>query len=63
MAPMTRPNQPSIKAAGPQFIWDLKGLNQSSATAAFRWRVFMTSLAGLPPVYGFLGKAGILWTS
>lgn len=63
MAPMTRPNQPSIKAAGPQFIWDLKGLNQSSATAAFRWRVFMTSLAGLPPVYGFLGKAGILWAS
>jgi hypothetical protein len=25
MAPMTRPNQPSLKAAGPQFIWDLKG--------------------------------------
>lgn len=67
MAPMTRPNQASSpgggKAAGPQFIWDLKGLNQSSATAAFRWRVFMTSQAGLPPVYGFLGKAGILWAS
>jgi len=45
MAPMTRPNQPSIKssATSPQFIWDLKGLNQSSATAAFRWRVFMRS--------------------
>ena len=65
MAPMTRPNQLSIKrsATSPQFIWDLKGLNQSSATAAFRWRVFMRSQAGLPPVYGFLGKAGILWAS
>jgi hypothetical protein len=43
MWPMTRPNQPSDSAAGPQFIWDLKALNQSSATAAFRWAVFMTS--------------------
>lgn len=63
LIPMTRPNQPSLKAAGPQYIWDLKGLNQSSATAAFAWRVFMTSQAGLPPVYGFLGKAGIIWRS
>lgn len=51
------------KASGPQYIWDLKGLNQSSARAAFRWAVFMTSQAGLPPVYGFQGKAGILWSS
>jgi hypothetical protein len=43
LIPMTRPNRPSAKAAGPQYIWDLKGLNQSSATAAFAWRVFMTS--------------------
>lgn len=63
MWPMTRPNQPSVKAAGPQFIWDLKALNISSPTAAFRWAVFMTSQAGLPPVYGFLGKAGIIWAS
>ncbi len=63
MWPMTRPNQPSVKAAGPQFIWDLKALNQSSATAAFAWAVFMTSQAGLPPVYGFLGKAGIIWAT
>lgn len=59
--PMTRPNQPSVQAAGPQFIWDLKALNQSSATAAFRWAIFMISQAGLPPVYAFLGKAGIIW--
>jgi NADH:ubiquinone oxidoreductase subunit 2 (subunit N) len=36
-------------------------MNQSSAPAAFRWAVFMTSLAGLPPVYSFLGKAAIIW--
>lgn len=47
--------------AAPQFLWDLKGLNRSSARAAFRWAVFMTSLAGLPPVYSFLGKAAIIW--
>lgn len=66
MWPMTRPQQPSgtgRKAAGPQYIWDLKAQNQSSRTAAFRWAVFMTSQAGLPPVYGFLGKAGIIWTA
>nr|YP_009449859.1 NADH dehydrogenase subunit 2 [Pectinodesmus pectinatus]ANG44796.1 NADH dehydrogenase subunit 2 [Pectinodesmus pectinatus] len=63
MWPMTRPNQPSVKAAGPQFIWDLKALNQSSATAAFRWAVFFVGLRGLPPVYGFLGKAGIIWAA
>jgi len=62
MWPMTRPNQPFGKKAGPQYIWDLKALNQSSPRAAFRWAVMMTSLAGLPPVYGFLGKAGIIWS-
>jgi hypothetical protein len=44
---------PTSIRRGPQFLWDLKGLNQSSAAAAFRWAVFMTSLAGLPPVYSF----------
>ena len=47
--------------AAPQFLWDQKGLNRSSARAAFRWAVFMTSLAGLPPVYSFQGKAAIIW--
>ena len=47
--------------AAPQFLWDLKGQNKTSARAAFRWAVFMTSLAGLPPVYSFLGKASIIW--
>jgi hypothetical protein len=39
--------------AAPQFLWDLKGLNRSSARAAFRWAVFMRSFAGLPPVFSF----------
>lgn len=49
------------RGAAPQFLWDLKGQNKTSARAAFRWAVFMTSLAGLPPVYSFLGKAAIIW--
>ena len=43
----------SQKWRGPQYLWDLKGLNQSSATTAFRWAVLMVSLAGIPPVYAF----------
>lgn len=52
---------PQRGRAAPQFLWDLKGMNRSSARAAFRWAVFMTSLAGLPPVYSFQGKAAIIW--
>lgn len=51
----------NVGGAAPQFLWDQKGLNRSSARAAFRWAVFMTSQAGLPPVYSFQGKAAILW--
>lgn len=47
--------------AAPQYLWDLKGLNSSSPRAAQRWAVFMTSFAGLPPVYSFQGKAGLIW--
>lgn len=47
----------------PQFLWDLKGLNTSSARAAFRWAVFMACQAGLPPAYSFQGKAAILWNA
>jgi hypothetical protein len=44
---------PLAQSSAPQFLWDLKGLNTSSARAAFRWAVFMTCLAGLPPAYSF----------
>jgi NADH-quinone oxidoreductase subunit N len=63
MVQYVRPNQPSVKVAGPQYIWDLKGLNQSSRSMAFAWAVFMVRLRGLPPVYGFLGKAAIILSS
>jgi NADH:ubiquinone oxidoreductase subunit 2 (subunit N) len=56
MWPMTRPTGGRVvpsAAVGPQYVWDLKALNQSSAPAAFAWAVFMARLAGLPPVYGF----------
>jgi NADH:ubiquinone oxidoreductase subunit 2 (subunit N) len=51
------------KKTGPQYLWDLKGLNRSSARIAMRWAILMVSLAGIPPVYAFLGKAAILWQS
>lgn len=54
---------PFYKFSGPQYLWDLKGLNQSSARIAMRWAILMISLAGLPPMYAFLGKAAILWES
>ena len=52
---------PTRVRRAPQFLWDQKGQNQSSAAAAFRWAVFMTRFAGLPPVYSFQGKAAIIW--
>lgn len=44
MWPMTRPTGAhNHSTAGPQYIWDLKALNQSSSAAAFAWAVFMAS--------------------
>lgn len=54
---------PLGQSSAPQFLWDLKGLNTSSARAAFRWAVFMTCQAGLPPAYSFQGKAAIIWNA
>lgn len=54
---------PLAQSSAPQFLWDLKGLNTSSARAAFRWAVFMTCQAGLPPAYSFQGKAAIIWNA
>jgi NADH:ubiquinone oxidoreductase subunit 2 (subunit N) len=51
------------KYSGPQYLWDLKGLKESSPRMAFRWRVLLVSLAGIPPVYAFVGKAAIIWQS
>lgn len=56
--PFARPGQ---SLAGPQYIWDLSGLNQTSPAAGTAWAGAMLSLAGLPPVAGFLAKLGVFW--
>ncbi len=53
--------QSGSQSGGPQYIWDLAGLNLSLPLAATAWGVAMLSLAGLPPVAGFLGKLGLFW--
>ena len=58
MWPINRANQ---KLSGPQYIWDLVGFNQTAPAAAAAWAGIMLSLAGLPPVAGFLGKLGLFW--
>lgn len=58
MWPINRSNQ---KLSGPQYIWDLVGFNKTSPAAATAWAGIMLSLAGLPPVAGFLGKLGLFW--
>ena len=58
MWPFHRPGQ---SLSGPQYIWDLSALNQTSPAAATAWAGVMLSLAGLPPVAGFLGKLGLFW--
>lgn len=58
MWPFGRPGQ---SFAGPQYIWDFSALNQTSPAAATAWTGALLSLAGLPPVAGFLGKLGLFW--
>lgn len=58
MWPYHRPGQ---ALTGPQYIWDLGTLHQTSPAASAAWAGGMLSLAGLPPVAGFLGKLGLFW--
>jgi NADH-quinone oxidoreductase subunit N len=58
MWPYHRPGQ---SLTGPQYVWDLGALNQTSPAASAAWAGGMLSLAGLPPVAGFLGKLGLFW--
>ena len=53
--------RPGNNVSGPQYIWDLAALNQTSPAIATAWGGVMLSLAGLPPVAGFLGKLGLFW--
>lgn len=48
---------------GPQYLWDLSGLNQALPTASVAWAIGMLSLAGLPPAAGFLGKLQVFWST
>jgi NADH-quinone oxidoreductase subunit N len=54
-------NRQTSNNAGPQYLWDLSGLNLAVPTAAVAWAIAMLSLAGLPPAAGFLGKLGLFW--
>ena len=56
--PFARPGQ---NLTGPQYLWDLSALNQTSPAAGMAWTGAMLSLAGLPPVAGFIGKLGLFW--
>nr|AWV56976.1 NADH dehydrogenase subunit 2 [Lacunastrum gracillimum] len=65
--PFNRPSTLGYSAfyrlSGPQYIWDLVSLNRTSPAALLAWAVLMLSLAGLPPVAGFLGKLFLFWAS
>lgn len=54
-------NRQTSNSAGAQYLWDLNGLNAAIPTAGTAWTISMLSLAGLPPVAGFLGKLGLFW--
>jgi NADH-quinone oxidoreductase subunit N len=47
----------------PQYLWDYTFLSKTHPLATFTWAIVMMSLAGLPPIAGFLGKLYIfLWS-
>ncbi|HRZ86473.1 MAG TPA: NADH-quinone oxidoreductase subunit N [bacterium] len=47
---------PLIRAVGSEEISDLKGVAQKAPVAALALTLFLLSLAGIPPMAGFLGK-------
>lgn len=47
----------------PVFLWDFSFLWKTKPICAWAWAIAMMSLAGLPPVAGFLGKLGVFWWS
>nr|QYC94400.1 NADH dehydrogenase subunit 2 [Oedogonium sp. 1_circle_61917] len=44
-----------------QYIWDFQILWKTQPLAAITWVIAMMSLAGLPPIAGFLGKLSVFW--
>jgi NADH-quinone oxidoreductase subunit N len=57
--PLKRPG--IQKAVLTQYIWDFQILWKTQPLAAFTWVIVMMSLAGLPPIAGFLGKLSVFW--
>lgn len=57
--PFKRPGQANLRLT--QYIWDFQILWKKQPLAAITWVIVMMSLAGLPPVAGFLGKLCIFW--
>ena len=57
--PFRRPGQANVVLT--QYIWDFQILWKRQPLAAITWVIVMMSLAGLPPIAGFLGKLSIFW--
>nr|QYC94368.1 NADH dehydrogenase subunit 2 [Oedogonium sp. 244] len=57
--PLKRPG--IQKAVLTQYIWDFQILWKTQPLAAITWVIVMMSLAGLPPIAGFLGKLSVFW--
>lgn len=61
MWPFRRPGAHHFTTA--QFLWDYAVLARYHPLASWTWAIVMMSLAGLPPIAGFLGKLYIfLWS-
>lgn len=59
--PLKRPGHFNEETRLTQYIWDFQILWKTQPLAAITWVIVMMSLAGLPPVAGFLGKLSVFW--
>nr|QYC94421.1 NADH dehydrogenase subunit 2 [Oedogonium sp. BN3] len=57
--PLKRPGHNNVVLS--QYIWDFQILWKTQPLAAITWVIVMMSLAGLPPIAGFLGKLSVFW--
>jgi NADH-quinone oxidoreductase subunit N len=59
--PFKRPGHFNEEIRLTQYIWDFQILWKTHPLAAITWVIVMMSLAGLPPIAGFLGKLSVFW--